>query len=93
MKGIYLLLININKNIDITIGRLNKIRFSKNKYIYVGSAQKNLEQRIKRHFRKNKFWHIDYLLVNKAAKIEEVFYKKSNRSGECKNCPIFFMPL
>jgi sugar fermentation stimulation protein A len=32
-------------------------------YLYVGSAMKNLTQRIERHkrLRKNRFWHIDYL--------------------------------
>lgn len=87
MKGIYLLLIGLKKNISIQIGNLGKIKFNKGNYIYVGSAQNNLEKRIKRHFKKNKnkFWHIDYLLTNKNAKIKEVFYKLTKtKEEECK---------
>ncbi|WKZ20445.1 MAG: GIY-YIG nuclease family protein [Candidatus Jettenia sp. CY-1] len=34
-------------------------------YVYIGSAQNNLERRIERHMRKEKkfHWHIDYLLA------------------------------
>jgi len=86
MKGIYLLLIEVKKNIFIKVGKLGKIKFNKGKYIYVGSAQKNLEKRIKRHFKKNKnkFWHIDYLLANKNVKIKDVFYTIAKKEKECK---------
>ncbi len=85
MKGIYLLLIEVKKNIFIKVGKLGKIKFNKGKYIYVGSAQKNLEKRIKRHFKKNKnkFWHIDYLLANKNVKIKNVFYELAKKEREC----------
>jgi len=54
-------------------------------YAYVGSAQSNLEQRIKRHLRKNKqlFWHIDYLLDDNATAISKVFVKNAARTEEC----------
>ena len=86
MKGIYLLLIYLKKDSKIKVGSLGKIDFKKGYYIYVGSAQNSLEHRIKRHMSKNKkkFWHIDYLLLNKNAKIIDIFYKEAKKSEECK---------
>lgn len=67
------------------MGALGKLTFEKGLYAYVGSAQRNLEKRINRHFRKNKqlFWHIDYLLNSDAARIVEVFYKDAVKNEEC----------
>lgn len=86
MKGIYILLIKIDKNIEIEIGSLGKINFDKGIYSYIGSAQNNLEKRIQRHKIKNKKlrWHIDYLLKNKYVKILKIYYKKAGREEECK---------
>ena len=77
MKGIYVLLINIKKDLSIHIGKLGIIRFRKGFYIYIGSAQNNLERRISRHIRTNKTrktklrWHIDYFLQH--ARIKKIF--------------------
>jgi len=40
---------------------------------------------VKRHRRRNKhlFWHIDYLLNNKATKIVAVYYSAGNKVKEC----------
>jgi len=86
MKGVYILLLNVGKNLRLKIGSLGKMNFDKGKYAYVGSAQNNLEKRIERHMSKNKkkFWHIDYLLDNKSTKIVDTFYKKSGKSEECR---------
>lgn len=86
MKGVYVLLIEISKAIQEKTGRLGKIKFAKGTYAYVGSAQNNLEKRIARHKSRNKriFWHIDYLLNSKYAKILKVFYKKAGKKEECK---------
>ena len=86
LKGIYVLIIQVDNDINLKIGALSRIAFTKGLYAYVGSAQTNLEQRIKRHLRKEKrkFWHIDYLLDNNAAKIIEVLFKKANKTEECK---------
>ncbi len=85
MKGIYVLIIHVNKDINVNIGALGRIAFTKGLYAYVGSAQTNLEQRIKRHLRKEKrlFWHVDYLLDNDAAKVVKVLHKKADKTEEC----------
>ncbi len=86
MKGIYCLVINVSKNIEMKIGALGRIKFKKGNYVYVGSAQNNVEKRIARHFSKNKKirWHIDYLLANPSVKIKKAVYKKAGKEQECK---------
>ena len=79
MNGIYILVVSVEQNIEVTVGSLGNVSFTKGFYAYVGSAQKNLEKRIERHLRKKKrkFWHIDYLLYNDEVKAEKVFWKKA----------------
>lgn len=62
-SGCYIVVIKLEKQKTITIGSLGPLRFTAGYYYYVGSAKKNLTQRIKRHqrLRKNFHWHIDYL--------------------------------
>lgn len=85
LKGIYVLIIKVDQDIKVTVGALGEKIFQKGVYAYVGSAQKNLEQRVKRHLRKDKtkFWHIDYLLQNKNAKIIQIFHKQAHKIEEC----------
>ena len=84
MKGSYVLLIYLEKDKEIQIGKLGKTAFKKGYYVYIGSALNGLEQRINRHLRNDKktHWHIDYLL--KIAKIDSVFYKQHNKKEECR---------
>lgn len=86
MKGIYVLVISVSKDITVKVGALGNVSFVKGLYAYVGSAQNGLEKRISRHLRKAKrrFWHIDYLLGNRHAKIVDVFYKEADKSKECR---------
>lgn len=69
----------------LNVGALGALTFNPGLYAYVGSAQTNLEQRIKRHLRKEKrlFWHIDYLLDSDAAEVVKVLYKDAGKTGEC----------
>jgi sugar fermentation stimulation protein A len=49
---------------DIAVGALGNLHFSAGWYVYCGSAQKNLRQRVARHsrkVRKQQHWHLDYL--------------------------------
>ena len=85
LKGVYILIIQIDEDTEVNVGALGRLTFKKGLYAYVGSAQNNLEQRVKRHLGKEKrrFWHIDYLLSNDAAKVVEVFQKRADRTEEC----------
>jgi Uri superfamily endonuclease len=86
VQGIYVLIIEVAEDINIKVGALGTIAFQKGSYAYVGSAQTSIEQRIKRHFRKEKrkFWHIDYLLDNEAVTITKVLFKREKKTEECK---------
>jgi len=79
------LIINVKKDVLVTVGAMGEISFTRGLYAYVGSAQSNLELRIKRHLAKKKplFWHIDYLLDNSATEILKVFAKEADRPWEC----------
>lgn len=85
LKGIYALIIQLDSDINLCVGTLGKLIFKKGLYVYIGSAQTNLAHRLKRHLRREKrlFWHIDYLLNHRAAKVTKVFYKEADKSGEC----------
>ena len=54
MKGCYCLIIEVNENQYLKIGKKLKIDFKKGYYVYVGSAMNNLESRVKRHLSKTK---------------------------------------
>lgn len=87
MKGVYVLEIAVSKDIEVGVGALGKIDFRKGLYAYIGSAQKMLKNRVKRHLngvRKRNFWHIDYLLNDNSTEVVRVFYKVADKSMECK---------
>jgi Uri superfamily endonuclease len=86
MKGIYVLLISVAKDIRISVGSLGCQGFRNGLYAYVGSAQNNLEKRVKRHLRKTKakFWHIDYLLSSRQTRVLRVFYREAGKIEECR---------
>ncbi|MGB9853198.1 MAG: GIY-YIG nuclease family protein [Candidatus Bathyarchaeales archaeon] len=85
VKGIYVLAISVNKSVTIKVGALGNVTFEKGLYAYVGSAQNNLDKRLRRHFQwaKRKFWHIDYLLANAHASVLKAFYKEAEKPEEC----------
>ncbi len=60
MKGAYLLIIELDREITIE----NRWNLKAGLYVYVGSAMSGLIQRISRHMKKDKreHWHIDHLL-------------------------------
>ena len=81
----YCLIIRLNSNSNITVGKLGKLNFKKGYYVYVGSALNSIDARIKRHLRKEKklFWHIDYLLNSPHTSISEVIFEDSAQKWEC----------
>lgn len=85
MNSVYVLIIQIGKNINVNVGALGNVNFEKGIYAYVGSAKKGLNKRIQRHLRKDKqkFWHIDYLLNDNSVKVLKVFTVQESFS-ECE---------
>lgn len=70
----YQLLLRIDADIEVTVGKLGRFRFPAGRYVYTGSAKRNLEARIARHLRADKplRWHIDYLTTHPAVRVLDV---------------------
>lgn len=86
LKGIYVLAVLISRDKTVEIGSLGSVSFPRGMYAYVGSAQKNLEKRLKRHVEKTakrKFWHIDYLLAENSTKVVKIYFKEAGKAEEC----------
>jgi Uri superfamily endonuclease len=83
LKGVYTLIIKLQKGKGITIGKLGSVSFAAGYYVYVGSALNGLSARITRHLKKDKklHWHIDHFL--KEAKVSEVIYGITTQAKEC----------
>ncbi|NOY62943.1 MAG: GIY-YIG nuclease family protein [Gammaproteobacteria bacterium] len=67
----YALHIVLARRQHLTVGRLGDFTFPAGRYIYTGSARKNLAARVKRHLSTDKKlrWHIDYLLASPSASV------------------------
>jgi Uri superfamily endonuclease len=91
MKGSYILLLRLERDEEILIGKLGRIFFKKGFYGYVGSALSGLDSRIKRHLRgcKKIHWHIDYLLQK--SEIVDVLYKEGGE--ECSIAGVLITEL
>jgi Uri superfamily endonuclease len=85
VKGVYVLVVSVGKDIRVSTGALGDTFFERGLYVYAGSAQNGLEKRVKRHLRKakRKFWHVDYLLDSGAVKVTKAFCKEAGKSEEC----------
>lgn len=70
----YQLHITVSRPRILSIGRLGTLRFPAGRYLYTGSARRNLIARVRRHLSRDKKlrWHIDYLLTAHAVKVVDV---------------------
>jgi Uri superfamily endonuclease len=81
----YILGIEVNRDVRISIGKLGSVSFSKGFYLYIGSAKNRLNARLRRHLSADKklFWHIDYLLTSSAAYLKQIW-----TDGDKRECAI-----
>ena len=88
-KGNYTLVIFVQVQKQIVIGRIGSGNFQKGYYVYTGSAfgkgSSSLGGRIRRHNKKQKprRWHIDYLLSDKDVNLMAVVAGLMKRKMEC----------
>jgi len=74
--GAYLLYFRLSRPAWVAAGRLGRYRFEPGRYVYVGSARRNLRQRVARHRRLartgegNRHWHIDGVLLHRRFVLE-----------------------
>ncbi|MHA1264781.1 MAG: GIY-YIG nuclease family protein [Candidatus Helarchaeota archaeon] len=89
-QGVYALIIENTKNLDMAVGKLGSLWFPKGFYVYIGSAlgktSTNLEHRLKRHLSPTKtlFWHIDYLLNSEFTTIIAIITAQTSEKKECR---------
>lgn len=78
----YQLHITVSRPRILIVGRLGSFRFPTGRYLYTGSARRNLIARVRRHLSRDKKlrWHIDYLLTAHAVKVADVTL---SRDAEC----------
>ncbi len=85
--GVYLLAAELQKDCRLRVGRLGRHLFPRGFYLYVGSARRNLMQRLRRHTSGNTggkklHWHIDYLLAH--ARIRSIWGFAAPKEWECR---------
>lgn len=78
----YQLRIDVARQVCVQVGRLGPYILPAGRYVYTGSAMRNIEARIARHLRKEKAirWHIDWLLAAPGVRIVSV---KRSDEVEC----------
>ena len=83
VKGTYALVLTLDKETTISVGKLTSFSFPAGYYLYVGSALGGLFPRVRRHIQGGgkMYWHIDYL--RQKAEVVEVWYMVSDKRLEC----------
>jgi len=90
VKGVYTLILFLPNEINLKVGKLGIQRFPRGYYTYTGSAlgvgSSSLKHRVLRHLKKKKqkFWHIDFLLDHKNVYLTGLVAARINRRVECK---------
>ena len=81
--GTYILIIKLDQDHLIHVGRLGVLPFRAGYYLYVGSALNGLRGRLARHLRPEKslHWHIDYQLQH--TRVIAVWYHLGPERYEC----------
>lgn len=86
LKGNYALIIRLERDTPLTIGRLGSFAFPAGLYLYAGSGLNGLESRVRRHLRrdndKKRHWHIDSLTA--VAPVCQVWWAADEMRRECE---------
>ncbi len=85
MRGVYLLCLRVLRKINLRVGSLGVVEFLPGIYVYVGSAQVGLEERVRRHASKTKkrHWHIDYLTGSRWVRVAGAYVYPLPKRYEC----------
>lgn len=89
--GSYLLVLRINRWIELSVGRLGLFSFPAGMYVYCGSAlgSGGIRGRLKHHLNLHTSprWHLDYLRPH--GEIVEIFYLPAEERLECRWSQVF----
>jgi Uri superfamily endonuclease len=82
-SGLYVLLVRLKAARRLKVGRLGLLSLRPGWYTYVGSAQRGLPARLRRHARRQKalHWHSDYL--TREATVVGAWLFSAPKSAEC----------
>jgi len=81
--GLYVLLVRLERGRRLRVGRLGVGSFAPGWYCYVGSAQRGLLARLRRHARRRKarHWHIDSLTT--VGRVVGAWVVEAGKTAEC----------
>lgn len=86
LPGTYLLVMQADREYEVSIGRLGHMHFAPGHYLYVGSAfgPGGLKARITHHQKiaQHPHWHVDYLRA--ALPLVAIWYSHDNHKRECQ---------
>ena len=86
LKGSYALIMRLERDTPLTLGRLGNFNFPACLYLYAGSALNGLESRVRRHLRRDKdkkrHWHIDHLTA--VAPVCQIWWAADELRRECE---------
>ncbi len=79
----YQLEIDVCEPVHVMVGSLGSLLLPAGRYVYTGSARKNIQARVRRHVTggKSRRWHVDYLLAAPNVRVARV---KLSTSEECR---------
>jgi Uri superfamily endonuclease len=82
--GTYALLLRLERQVQLEVGRLGELTLPAGWYVYVGSALAGLGPRLARHLRRDKpkRWHVDYL--RELAEPVGLAYRQGPERRECQ---------
>ncbi len=83
--GVYVLVLEFRDPVRVRVGALGFLHFEAGSYLYVGSARRNLRQRVARHLAvaKRVRWHIDYLTTHPGVRVVGAVMVQNMSLTEC----------
>ena len=86
--GLYVLVLDLCQGTIVTPGALPAAHAPAGRYLYVGSARRALEARVRRHRSRTKklHWHIDYFTTLEACTVVDVVTLTDAPYAECDLC-------
>lgn len=93
--GLYVLVLDLAEGSLVTAGALAAAHVPAGRYLYVGSARRALEARIRRHRSRTKklHWHIDYFTTLDACTVVDVIALTDAPYAECDLCRALYDAL
>ena len=84
-SGVYCVVVRLEREVSLRVGRLGWLRFAPGTYVYTGRAARGLVARLARHLRrrKPKRWHIDYLTAHRWARVVGLVVFLGDATREC----------